>query len=147
MQNTEFLSFLIRTVTVGTGISPVRQTLADFTADVEFHQPPKSGQRPQETVFILSILTRSVFKPRENQERTPRRPFSIIFSIIPNYARISETTPEPTVLPPSRIAKRRPFSIAIAEMSSTVISTLSPGRHISTPSGRLITPVTSVVLK
>ena len=64
MQNTEFLSFLIRTVTVGTGISPDQQTLADFTADVEFHQPPKSGQRPQETVFILSILTRSVFKPR-----------------------------------------------------------------------------------
>ena len=82
-----------------------------------------------------------------NEERTPRRPFSIIFSIKLNYARISATTPEPTVLPPSRIAKRRPFSIAIAEMSSTVISTLSPGRHISTPAGRLITPVTSVVLK
>ena len=43
MRNTEFLSFLIRTVTVGTGISPVQQTLADFTADVEFHQPPKSA--------------------------------------------------------------------------------------------------------
>ena len=43
MQNTEFLSFLIRTVTVGTGISPVQQTRADFTADVEFHQPPKAG--------------------------------------------------------------------------------------------------------
>ena len=42
MQNTEFLSFLIRTVTVGTGISPVQQTRADFTADVEFHQPPKN---------------------------------------------------------------------------------------------------------
>ena len=39
--NTELLSFLIRTVTVGTGISPVQQTRADFTADVEFHQPPK----------------------------------------------------------------------------------------------------------
>ena len=36
-------SFLIRTVTVGTGISPVqRHALADFTADVEFHQPPKN---------------------------------------------------------------------------------------------------------
>ena len=125
-ENTELLSFLIQTITVGTGISPVQQMRADFTADVEFHQPPKQ------------II---------NEERTPRRPFSIIFSIILNYARISATTPEPTVLPPSRIAKRRPFSIAIAEMSSTVISTLSPGRHISTPSGRLITPVTSVVLK
>ena len=64
-----------------------------------------------------------------------------------NYSRISLTTPEPTVLPPSRIAKRRPFSIAIGVMSSTVISTWSPGLHISTPSGRVITPVTSVVLK
>ena len=64
-----------------------------------------------------------------------------------NYSRISLTTPEPTVLPPSRIAKRRPFSIAIGVMSSTVMSTWSPGLHISTPSGRVITPVTSVVLK
>ena len=45
---------------------------------------------------------------------------------------IVETTPEPTVLPPSRIAKRRPVSQAIGVISSTVISTLSPGRHIST---------------
>ena len=64
-----------------------------------------------------------------------------------NYSSISVTTPDPTVLPPSRIAKRRPFSIAIGVISSTLITTLSPGRHISTSSGRLITPVTSVVLK
>ena len=64
-----------------------------------------------------------------------------------NYARMLETTPDPTVLPPSRIAKRSPSSQAIGVMSSTVISTLSPGRHISTPSGSSITPVTSVVLK
>ena len=38
-------------------------------------------------------------------------------------------------------------SIAIGVISSTSISTLSPGIHISTPSGRVITPVTSVVLK
>ena len=64
-----------------------------------------------------------------------------------NYSTISATTPEPTVLPPSRIAKRRPFSQAMGLMSSTVMLTLSPGRHISTPSGSSITPVTSVVLK
>ena len=63
------------------------------------------------------------------------------------YARISETTPEPTVLPPSRIAKRRPFSHATGVISSTVMSTLSPGRHISTPAGSSMVPVTSVVLK
>jgi len=57
------------------------------------------------------------------------------------------TTPEPTVLPPSRIAKRSPSSTAMGIMSSTCISTLSPGIHISTPSGSSITPVTSVVRK
>ncbi len=64
-----------------------------------------------------------------------------------HYSIIDTTLPEPTVLPPSRIAKRRPCSIATGWISSTVISTLSPGIHISTPSGRSQTPVTSVVLK
>ena len=60
---------------------------------------------------------------------------------------IDATLPEPTVLPPSRIANVRPWLIAIGWMSSIVISTLSPGMHISVPAGRLHTPVTSVVLK
>lgn len=64
-----------------------------------------------------------------------------------NYSMIEETTPEPTVLPPSRIAKRRPSSIAMWLISSTVMVTLSPGMHISVPSGRVMIPVTSVVLK
>ena len=64
-----------------------------------------------------------------------------------NYSMIVATRPDPTVRPPSRIANVRPCSIAIGWMSSIVISTLSPGIHISVPSGRLQTPVTSVVLK
>ena len=64
-----------------------------------------------------------------------------------NYSMIEATRPEPTVLPPSRIAKVRPCSIAIGWMSSIVISTLSPGMHISVPAGNSQTPVTSVVLK
>ena len=64
-----------------------------------------------------------------------------------NYSMIVATRPDPTVRPPSRIAKVSPCSIAIGWISSIVISTLSPGMHISVPSGRLITPVTSVVLK
>ena len=64
-----------------------------------------------------------------------------------DYSMIVATRPEPTVRPPSRIANVRPCSIAIGWMSSIVISTLSPGMHISVPSGRLQTPVTSVVLK
>ena len=64
-----------------------------------------------------------------------------------NYSAISITAPEPTVRPPSRIAKRRPFSMAMGVISSTFMSTLSPGMHISVPSGRLMIPVTSVVRK
>ena len=70
-----------------------------------------------------------------------------IYLIISDYSMIVATRPDPTVRPPSRIANVRPCSIAIGWMSSIVISTLSPGIHISVPSGRLQTPVTSVVLK
>ena len=63
------------------------------------------------------------------------------------YSMIVATRPDPTVRPPSRIAKVRPWLIAIGWISSIVISMLSPGMHISVPSGSLITPVTSVVLK
>src|SRR6266496_2351659 len=61
----------------------------------------------------------------------------------PVYSRISVTTPAPTVRPPSRMAKRSSFSIAIGVISSTVMSTLSPGITISRPSGSVATPVTS----
>src|ERR1700739_4945635 len=50
---------------------------------------------------------------------------------------ISETTPEPTVRPPSRIANRRPWSMAIGWISSISIWTLSPGMTISVALGRL----------
>ena len=64
-----------------------------------------------------------------------------------NYSMIVATRPDPTVRPPSRIARVRPCSIAIGWISSIVISTLSPGMHISVPSGSSQTPVTSVVRK
>jgi len=57
------------------------------------------------------------------------------------------TTPAPTVWPPSRMANRRPSSIAIGAISSPTIVTLSPGITISTPSGKSRFPVTSVVRK
>ena len=56
-------------------------------------------------------------------------------------------TPEPTVRPPSRIAKRRPSSIAIGAISSASNEMLSPGITISVPSGSVTEPVTSVVRK
>jgi hypothetical protein len=64
-----------------------------------------------------------------------------------SYFKIFATTPAPTVLPPSRIAKRSPSSIAIGLISSIVILMLSPGITISTPAGNSIIPVTSVVRK
>src|SRR4051812_26598838 len=62
-------------------------------------------------------------------------------------SRIFVTTPAPTVLPPSRIAKRRPSSQAIGVMSSISRLMLSPGMTISVPSGNVQRPVTSVVRK
>ena len=63
------------------------------------------------------------------------------------YSEISLTTPAPTVRPPSRIANRNSFSIAIGVINSTDTDTLSPGITISVPSGNVTTPVTSVVRK
>src|SRR3954454_8680313 len=64
-----------------------------------------------------------------------------------DHLRILVTRPAPTVRPPSRMAKRRPSSIAMGWIISTRISVLSPGMTISVPSGRCTTPVTSVVRK
>ncbi len=63
------------------------------------------------------------------------------------YSIISVTTPEPTVCPPSRIAKRSCSCMAMGAISSTMNCELSPGITISTPSGSVMTPVMSVVLK
>ena len=64
-----------------------------------------------------------------------------------HYSIILATTPAPTVRPPSRIAKRKPSSIAIGAIRVTVIDTLSPGITISVPAGNSTAPVTSVVRK
>src|SRR5690348_854211 len=63
------------------------------------------------------------------------------------YLMILATTPAPTVRPPSRMAKRRPSSMAMGAISSTSICTLSPGITISVPSFNFTVPVTSVVRK
>ena len=63
------------------------------------------------------------------------------------YWMIFDTTPAPTVRPPSRIANRNPSSIAIGAINSTFIFTLSPGITISTSPGNSTFPVTSVVRK
>src|SRR5574343_483338 len=60
---------------------------------------------------------------------------------------ILATTPAPTARPPSRMAKRRPSSMAMGAISLTVIDTLSPGMTISLSAGNSMEPVTSVVRK
>jgi hypothetical protein len=71
----------------------------------------------------------------------------LILSRSARYSRTSVTAPAPTVWPPSRIAKRKPFSSATGVISVTSQLTLSPGITISTPAGSFISPVTSVVRK
>ena len=106
----------------GQRVAPVLKKLRPFCQNYSFLKLPDTRRCREESVYLSDISNL-------------------------NYSKISPTTPEPTVRPPSRIAKRRPFSQAIGVMSSTFMLTLSPGRHISTSSGRLMIPVTSVVLK
>src|SRR6476620_2773816 len=61
------------------------------------------------------------------------------------YLAILVTEPAPTVRPPSRMAKRRPSSMAIGWISFTVIPVVSPGITISVPSGSVTTLVMAVV--
>src|SRR5438094_3065891 len=67
--------------------------------------------------------------------------------VFQTYSMISVTAPAPTVWPPSRIAKRKPFSRATGVIMLTSQLTLSPGMTISTPCGSFTSPVTSVVPK
>ena len=98
--------------------------------------------------FIFFLLSNG----RSEGTRTPNPRFwrPVLYQLSytpPSYSTISVTTPEPTVLPPSRIANLTPLSIAIGAIISTSIAILSPGITISVPSGNEQTPVTSVVLK
>ena len=105
---------------------------------------PRSADRT--SLFVSFLFHKNDDRKLFKKPRRTVAPVHFVFERT-NYSLIEVTTPEPTVLPPSRIAKRRPSSIAISVMSSTFMTTLSPGMHISVPSGRVITPVTSVVLK
>ena len=63
------------------------------------------------------------------------------------YLIILVTTPAPTVLPPSLIAKFKLSFIAIGVINFTVNFPSSPGITISVPDCNVTSPVTSVVLK
>src|ERR1035437_101517 len=62
-----------------------------------------------------------------------------------SYLMISVTVPAPTVRPPSRIAKRKPLSMATGGINSTGNPTLPPARPSSNSFLNISTPVTTVL--
>ncbi len=116
----------------------------------------KSKQSPFAPGFTMRLLiwphrsqkyTRFQPYQKDKQQKQKKAPEGAFFQISEDYSMILDTTPAPTVRPPSRIAKRRPSSIAIGLIRVTSILTLSPGITISTPSGSSQAPVISVVRK
>ena len=85
--------------------------------------------------------------PQAKRAKKEQRQQALLLEVSVTYSMMLETTPDPTVRPPSRIAKRSPCSMAIGVISLIVMRMLSPGMTISTPSGSSIVPVTSVVRK
>jgi hypothetical protein len=110
------------------------------------HPSRESG--PPFKTWRSNLLRKSVASLRCTYPYTKNPANAGLFvSIIETYSIILATTPAPTVRPPSRIAKRKPSSIAIGAIKVTSIWMLSPGITISTPSGSSQAPVTSVVRK
>ena len=135
---------------MGTRGYPARETLTEFDLLCFFMNCMRSAKR---AIFLESQLIRCLslvfcgcvvpvftFSTGQCYNITHFRKVS-------TYSMISLTTPAPTVLPPSRIANLNSFSIAIGVIRLPSMETLSPGITISTPSGRVTIPVTSVVLK
>ena len=90
----------------------------------------------------ILLLRCALNKKRRAEAR--RLHYSLPFT---HYLMISLIVPAPTVRPPSRMAKRRPFSMATGVCSVISSWMLSPGITISVPSGSFADPVTSVVRK
>src|ERR1700757_1304495 len=64
-------------------------------------------------------------------------PLRVSAALLSNYLTILVTRPAPTVRPPSRIANRRPSSMATGWISFTKMLVLLPGITISVPSGHV----------
>ena len=107
----------------------------------------KGGQYDLNHYYLHLLLAKILETLKTTRPKHPFECFGRVSSLYQNYSMILATTPAPTVRPPSRIAKRRPSSIAIGAINVTTMFTLSPGITISTPSGSSQAPVTSVVRK
>lgn len=123
---------------------PTFAKILDFVGEqiTAFQAENKASTSNQQTTEnFFSGYLRKKSRSRGNSGCGPcRNPYR-------NYSMISLTTPAPTVLPPSRTAKRSSFSMATGIINVPSIATLSPGITISVPAGSVTTPVTSVVRK
>ena len=109
-----------------------------YIQHIGYHPPPLP--RP----FLIGRLFLFCRKEKVVKKRGPNGP---LYAWMIPYSMTLDMTPEATVRPPSRIANRRPSSMAMGVISLIVIVTWSPGMTISTPSGSWMEPVTSVVRK
>ena len=98
----------------------------------------KVGAMSQTSRLCLSLPAQRVVHARStsNHKQTLSNEAAV-------YSMILDTTPAPTVRPPSRRAKRRPSCMATGWISEHSTVELSPGMTISVPSGRMTSPVTS----
>ena len=131
------------------GFVPSRKVCADSTRTIADQRDQSRRERERERGRERGVQERRRAAPFRMRPflSVSIRALSALFDRRSCYLRILTTVPAPTVRPPSRIAKRRPSSMAIGWIRLTVISVVSPGMTISVPSGREMTPVTSVVRK
>ena len=138
---------IVRTGTRGenTAESAAAHRSSDPTAEGTAGTFPRATGGSMIRIVLRTFEDSSRWIPFAHKKRLSlRKP---LLTFMNDYSITSVTTPEPTVLPPSLIANLSPSSIAIGVISSISMTTLSPGMHISVPSGRCRSPVTSVVLK
>ena len=96
--------------------------------------------------FLIILL----FNWQERRDSNPQPPVLETGALpieLRSYLIILVTTPAPTVLPPSLMAKFKFWLIAIGVINFTLNFPSSPGITISVPDGSVTSPVTSVVLK
>ena len=113
--------------------SPLIRGDADRSRQLRHGKPCRKEEGPPQRT-ALPVSTGVAFRSF-SRAKSPCRPGQRFLAKTRPYARIFETTPEPTVRPPSRMAKRRPSSIAIGAISSASNFRLSPGITISVPAG------------
>lgn len=127
-----------------------------------FHQRTH-GMLTNSIICLLQLQSYNPYRLKRVRRDSNPRPATLEIAALPaelhthssqehldcnkSHSIIFDTVPAPIVLPPSRIAKRIPSSIAIGTSNSAASSMLSPGITISVPAGRVTVPVTSVVRK